>query len=158
MGGLERRARWPRRSKPNKGSRAVERREQQNWAEDIKECSIEVFGYLDMYIYDLRKLLWRMSLSSCALTNTRARLRPTVTRVTRPDGKILLERDGESEETSQSAPGFVVDTKPDLSVSQVSHSPGLIRAPNIEVILCQILPWLYLSSQDVAGDLQILRL
>ena len=45
-------------AKPNKGSRAGERREQQNWAEDIKECSIEVFGYLDMYIYDLRKLLW----------------------------------------------------------------------------------------------------
>merc|ERR1719221_382812 len=79
-----------------------------------------------------------MSLSSCALTNTRARLRPTVTRVTRPDGKILLERDGESEETSQSAPGFVVDTKPDLSVSQ-------------------ILPWLYLSSQDVAAGLDIIR-
>ena len=63
-----------------------------------------------------------MSFSSSALTNTKARLRPTVTRVTRPDGKIVLEREGESEETSQSAPGFVVDTKPDLSVSQVSLS------------------------------------
>ena len=63
-----------------------------------------------------------MSFSSSALTNTKARLRPTVTRLTRPDGKILLEREGESQETAESAPGFVVDTKPDLSVSQVSLS------------------------------------
>ena len=102
-----------------------------------------------------------MSVSSSSLTNTKARLRPTVTRVTRPDGKILLERDGDSQETSQSAPGFVVDTKPDLSVSQVSL--GLIFLSKVHKrtdnnILCQILPWLYLSSQDVAGDLQILRL
>ena len=63
-----------------------------------------------------------MSFSSSALTNTKARLRPTVTRVTRADGRILLEREGESQETSQSAPGFVVDTKPDLSLSQVRLS------------------------------------
>ena len=63
-----------------------------------------------------------MSFSSSALTNTKARLRPTVTRLTRPDGKVLLEREGESEEISQSAPGYVVDTKPDLTVSQVSLS------------------------------------
>ena len=62
-----------------------------------------------------------MSFSSSALTNTKARLKPTVTRVTRPDGKIVLERDGDTEETSESAAGFVVDTKPDLSVSQVSQ-------------------------------------
>ena len=63
-----------------------------------------------------------MSLSNSALANTKARLRPTVTRLTRPDGKVLLEREGESEEISQSAPGYVVDTKPDLTVSQVSLS------------------------------------
>ena len=61
-----------------------------------------------------------MSFSSSALTNTKARLKPTVTKVTMPDGKILLERDGDTEETSESGPGFVVDTKPDLTVSQVS--------------------------------------
>ena len=79
-----------------------------------------------------------MSLTGLALSDRKGRLRPTMTRVTRPDGRVELERDGTTEETSDREAGFVIDTQPDLSLSQ-------------------ILPWLFLSSQDAAADTNLLR-
>jgi len=82
-------------------------------------------------------------MNSSALTISKSRLKPTVTKVTRSDGKIHLETEqGSKVETGHTqmmnSPGYVVDTTPDLTLSQV-------------------LPWLYLSSQDVAADIEILR-
>ena len=93
-----------------------------------------------------------MSLTGSALSDTKGRLKPTVTRVTRPDGRVRLEREGRTEETSEREAGFVIDTKPDLSLSLVSGE-GLTDL----LYSVQILPWLYLSSQDVAGDSVLLR-
>ena len=61
-----------------------------------------------------------MSLTGLALSDRKVRLRPTLTRVTRPDGRVELERDGTTEETSDRESGFVIDTQPDLSISEVS--------------------------------------
>ena len=82
-------------------------------------------------------------MNSSALTFSKSRLKPTVTKVTRSDGKVHLETEqGSKVETGHTqmmnSPGYVVDTTPDLTLSQV-------------------LPWLYLSSQDVAADIEILR-
>ena len=82
-----------------------------------------------------------MSVKASALSQLKSKLRPTVTRVTRADGQVELEQDQGQVSggvSGQVSPGYVVDTAPDLTLSQ-------------------ILPWLYLGSQDVAADLNILR-
>ena len=77
-----------------------------------------------------------------ALASVLARLRPTATRVTRPDGRVHVERDqGQIRDTEAGmymGPGYVVDTEPDLSCDLV-------------------IPGLYLGSQDVAAAPDILR-
>ena len=83
-------------------------------------------------------------MNSSALISNKSRLKPTVTRVTRADGQVHLETEQGSKvapghNQEKKSPGYVVDTKPDLTLSQ-------------------ILPWMYLSSQDVAADINILRL
>ena len=104
------------------------------------------------------------------LSRAKQRLKPTETRVTTATGEQYVEHCVGGVETRQQVnfrlsqvrwkgvfetpcnlhyfqlesaynvlcPGFVVDSKPDLTVSQ-------------------ILPWLYLGSQDVARDWDILR-
>merc|ERR1712117_180984 len=80
-----------------------------------------------------------MSVKASVLSQLKSKLRPTVTRVTRADGQVEQEQGQVSGGVSgQVSPGYVVDTAPDLTLSQ-------------------ILPWLYLGSQDVAADLNILR-
>ena len=77
-----------------------------------------------------------------ALASVLSRLRPTATRVTRPDGRVHVERDqGQIRDTEAGmymGPGYVVDTEPDLSCDLV-------------------IPGLYLGSQDVAAAPDILR-
>ena len=77
-----------------------------------------------------------------ALASVLARLRPTATRVTQPDGRVHVERDqGQIRDTEAGmymGPGYVVDTEPDLSCDLV-------------------IPGLYLGSQDVAAAPDILR-
>ena len=77
-----------------------------------------------------------------ALASVLARLRPTATRVTQPDGRVHVERDqGQTRDTEAGmymGPGYVVDTEPDLSCDLV-------------------IPGLYLGSQDVAAAPDILR-
>ena len=59
-----------------------------------------------------------MSLTATALDGSRARLRPSTTRLTRPDGSVVLERAGQQEQqTGARAAGYVVDTQPDIQVS-----------------------------------------
>lgn len=71
----------------------------------------------------------------------RSMLRPTVTRVTQMDGSVTLEQ-GDTivsvSPTDHSSPGYIVDTSPDLGVAR-------------------ILPWLHMSSQDVAAHQQLLQ-
>lgn len=71
-------------------------------------------------------------------------LKPSVTRVKRSDGEIhqeVRDEDGNYAVTklNSSFPGYVVDELPDLSISK-------------------ILPWLYLGSQDVVFDYELLKL
>ena len=77
-----------------------------------------------------------------ALASVLSRLRPTATRVTRPDGRVHVERDqGQIRDTEAGmymGPGYVVDTEPGLSCDLV-------------------IPGLYLGSQDVAAAPDILR-
>ena len=79
-----------------------------------------------------------MSLAS-RLAAAKSNLRQSTTRVTCPDGKVYLEHEGVQIYTDEESAGFVVDTKPDLSLSEI------------------ISPWLFLGSQDVAADKSILR-
>ena len=74
------------------------------------------------------------------LRDAKSLLKPTVTRVTRVDGAVTLEQGDTvlSVDDGQRSAGYVVDTEPDLQVAE-------------------ILPWLFISSQDVAADLNILR-
>ena len=76
------------------------------------------------------------------LASAMSRLRPTTTRVTRADGRVHIEREqGRTRDPgadTQAGPGYVVDTEPDLSCDEV-------------------IPGLYLGSQDVAAAPDILR-
>ena len=67
-------------------------------------------------------------------------LRNSSTKVTRVDGRSFIETKSEKQQLfcDPLCPGFVVDTKPDLRISQ-------------------ILSYLYLGSQDVAHDLELLK-
>ena len=62
-----------------------------------------------------------MSVSSSALSDMKDRLKPTVTKVISEDGRVRLERDGVTVVTEDTHPGFVIDNKPDLTISQVSQ-------------------------------------
>ena len=78
-----------------------------------------------------------------ALSSAMSRLKPTTTRVTGADGRVHTERDqGRTRDPGAGGdmrgPGYVVDTEPDLSCDQV-------------------IPGLYLGSQDVAAAPDILR-
>ena len=78
-----------------------------------------------------------------ALASAMSRLRPTSTRVTGADGRVHTERDqGRTRDlggdNADIGPGYVVDMEPDLSCDQV-------------------IPGLYLGSQDVAAASDILR-
>ena len=76
-----------------------------------------------------------------ALASAMSRLKPTTTRVTGADGRVTMERDqGRTRDPGgdMRGPGYVVDTEPDLSCDQV-------------------IPGLYLGSQDVAAASDILR-
>ena len=79
-------------------------------------------------------------MNSSALDKIRTKLKPTVTRVTTADGKVHHEAGGVVTEHDDEVrgPGYVVDTAPDLTLSM-------------------ILPWLFMSSQDVATDQMMLR-
>ena len=79
-------------------------------------------------------------MNSTDIDKIRTKLKPTVTRVTTADGKVHHEAGGvvTDQEVEVSGPGYVVDMTPDLTLSQ-------------------ILPWLFMSSQDVAADQNILR-
>jgi len=72
------------------------------------------------------------------LEKGRLKLKATATRVTNPDGRVFIEEDGMLKQTEENSTGFVVDTKPDLSVGRVAS-------------------WLYLAGQDVAADQSIIR-
>lgn len=83
-----------------------------------------------------------MSLES-KIRNGLESLRPAVTTVYSTNGEVHQEiRDKEGNSTvkklDSSSPGYVIDEVPDLSVSQ-------------------ILPWLYLGSQDVIFDYELLK-
>ncbi|XP_026271980.1 dual specificity protein phosphatase 19 [Frankliniella occidentalis] len=80
------------------------------------------------------------------LKKQRSLLNHTRTRVTTVEGKTLLEEvlhgehfQKEISENSQSCPGFVIDTKPDLQVAEIIKSS------------------LYLGSQDVTQDFQLMK-
>ena len=77
-----------------------------------------------------------------ALASAMTRLRPTTTRVTGADGRVHTEREQgltrDLESDIEAGPGYVVDTEPDLSCDE-------------------IIPGLYLGSQDVAAAPEILR-
>ena len=79
-------------------------------------------------------------MNSSALDKIRTKLKPTVTRVTSADGKVHHESGGvvTDQDVEVNGPGYVVGMAPDLTLSQ-------------------ILPWLFMSSQDVAADQKILR-
>ena len=62
-----------------------------------------------------------MNVSSSALSDMKDRLKPTVTKVISEDGRVRLESDGVTEDTEDTHPGFVIDNKPDLTISQVSQ-------------------------------------
>ena len=62
-----------------------------------------------------------MNVSSSALSDMKDRLKPTVTKVISEDGRVRLERDGVTVDTEDTHPGFVIDNKPDLTISQVSQ-------------------------------------
>eukprot|EP00088_Acartia_fossae_P041529 TRINITY_DN43440_c0_g1_i11.p1 TRINITY_DN43440_c0_g1~~TRINITY_DN43440_c0_g1_i11.p1 ORF type:complete len:204 (-),score=14.94 TRINITY_DN43440_c0_g1_i11:250-828(-) len=66
------------------------------------------------------------------------KLKPTQTKVKTVDGKVFIEDKEGLKQVDEQSTGFVVDLKPDLSVSE-------------------ILPWLFLTSQDVPSDLELLR-
>ena len=87
-------------------------------------------------------LLLQMTDRGSALASAMSRLRPTTTRVTGADDRVHTERDqGKTRdpgEDSRTGPGYVVDTEPDLSCDE-------------------IIPGLYLGSQDVAAAPDILR-
>ena len=72
------------------------------------------------------------------LSSAKSRLKATTTKVTTADGQVFTEKDGVITLQDETTPGYVVDTTPDLNLSR-------------------ILPWLYLGSQDVAADAQLLR-
>ena len=72
------------------------------------------------------------------LSSAKSQLKATTTKVTTADGQVFTEKDGVITLQDETTPGFVVDTTPDLNLSR-------------------ILPWLYLGSQDVAADAQLLR-
>ena len=77
-----------------------------------------------------------------ALVSAMSRLRSTTTRVTGADGRVHTERDqGQTRDPGEDTsawPGYVVDTEPDLSCDE-------------------IIPGLFLGSQDVAAASDILR-
>ena len=77
-----------------------------------------------------------------ALASAMSRLRPTTTRVTGADGRVHTEREQgrtrDLEPDIEAGPGYVVDTEPDLTCDE-------------------IIPGLYLGSQDVAAAPEILR-
>jgi len=80
------------------------------------------------------------SLLSQLLQKKMSKLQPTQTKVTSVDGSVSIYGNQGSQNISNSnikSFGFVVDTKPDLTVGTV-------------------LPWLLISSQDVPNDLNLM--
>lgn len=74
------------------------------------------------------------------LQRKRSQLRSNLTKVTNLDGTVNIFDHGNCIPTDKliTGSGFVVDTKPDLSVGKIT-------------------PWLYVSSQDVPSDAKLLE-
>ena len=80
------------------------------------------------------------SFLSLLLQKKKSKLQPTETKVTKSDGTVtIFKHQGlENISTEVGSYGFVVDTKPDLTV-------GVVQ------------PWLLISSQDVPNDLSLIQ-
>ena len=85
-----------------------------------------------MYIADSRSLAERLSAAKCQPS-------ATTTKITTVDGRVYVEKNGKMTLQEETSAGFVVDTKPDLTLSLI------------------LPPWLFLGSQDVAADTELLR-
>ena len=73
------------------------------------------------------------------LSQAKTKLTSTKTKVTTIDGKVYVEEKGKREKLDERCSGFVVDTKPDMNLSLI------------------VPPWLYIGSQDVAANAELLR-
>ena len=73
------------------------------------------------------------------LSAARSKLNATTTEITTVDGEVYIEKNGMMTKQEEKSCGFVVDTKPDLTLSLI------------------LPPWLFLGSQDVAADSELLR-
>ena len=73
------------------------------------------------------------------LCRAKSNLSRTKTKITTLDGQVYIEENGKREVQEERCSGFVVDTKPDMNLSLI------------------VAPWLFLGSQDVAADTELLR-
>ena len=73
------------------------------------------------------------------LSSAKLKLNATTTKITTVEGEVYIEKNGKMTKQEEKSCGFVVDTKPDLTLSLI------------------LPPWLFLGSQDVAADSELLR-
>ena len=73
------------------------------------------------------------------LCQAKSNLNSTKTKITTLDGQVFIEENGRREVQGERCTGFVVDTQPDMNLSLI------------------VSPWLFLGSQDVAADAELLR-
>ena len=73
------------------------------------------------------------------LCKAKSNLSSAKTKITTLDGQVYIEENGRREAQEERCAGFVVDTKPDMNLSLI------------------VTPWLFLGSQDVAADTELLR-
>ena len=73
------------------------------------------------------------------LSAAKSKLNATTTKITTVEGEVYLEKNGKLTKQEEKSSGFVVDTKPDLTLSLI------------------LAPWLLLGGQDVAADSELLR-
>ena len=73
------------------------------------------------------------------LCQAKSNLSSTKTKITTLDGQVYIEENGRREAQEERCAGFVVDSKPDMNLSLI------------------VTPWLFLGSQDVAADTELLR-